>query len=71
MTFNDLSLDVKGLEEGGLLWVHTGGAGGNGHISGGDGTDSSGGLSHLGVEDLLDVSKVAIAEDHASVENQL
>ena len=71
MTFNNLSLDVKGLEEGGLFWVHTGGAGRNGHISRGDGADSSGGLSDLGVEDLLDVGEITIAEDHASVKHQL
>ena len=67
MTFDDLGLDVKSLEERGLLWVHTGGAGGNGHISGGDGADSSGGLSDLGVKNLLDVGKVAVAKNHTSV----
>ena len=29
MTFNDLGLAVQILEERGLLWVHTGGAGGH------------------------------------------
>lgn len=71
LTFNDLGLDVKGLEERGLLWVHTGGASGNGHISGGDGADSGGSLSDLGVEDLLYVSEVTVAENHTSVEYQL
>lgn len=36
LTFDDLGLDVKGLEEGGLLWIHTSGASGHSHISGSD-----------------------------------
>lgn len=36
LTFDDLGLDVKGLEEGCLLWIHTSGASWNSHISGSD-----------------------------------
>lgn len=36
LTFDDLGLDVKSLEERGLLWIHTSGASGHSHISGSD-----------------------------------
>jgi len=47
LTFDNLGLDVKGLEERGLFWVHTSWAGWNGHISGGEGTNFSWGFSYL------------------------
>ena len=34
LTFDDLGLDVKGLEERSLLWIQTSGASWNSHISG-------------------------------------
>ena len=71
MTFNDLGLDVEGLEEGSLFWVHASWAGWDCHVSGSEGTNSGWGLSNLGVENLLDISEIAIAEDHAGVKNQL
>lgn len=36
LTFDNLGLDVKGLEERCLFWVHAGGAGGDSNISGSD-----------------------------------
>ena len=47
LTFDDLGLDVKGLEERCLLRVHTSGTSRNGHISWSDSTDSGWGFSNL------------------------
>ena len=71
LTLDNLGGDVQVLEEGGLLGVHTGGAGGDGHISGGEDTNLGGGLSDLGVKNFLDVSEVTVGEDHAGVELEL
>jgi len=47
LTFNDLGLDVKGLEERGLLWVHTSGTSRNSHIRWSDSNDSGWSFSDL------------------------
>ena len=47
LTFNDLGLDIKGLEERGLLWVHTSGTSRNSHIRWSDSTDSGWSFSDL------------------------
>ena len=67
--FDDLGLDVKGLEELGLLGVHTGGTSLNGHIDGGEGTNLSGSLTLLGVNDSLNLTEIAISKDETNVEN--
>jgi len=69
--FDNLGLDVKGLEERGLLRVKTGRSSGDSHIAGSKGADTGGGLTNLGVKDGLDFGKVAVGEDESSVENQL
>jgi len=70
LRLNNLGLDVQGLEEGGLLGVHTSGTGWNGHISWGHGADLGGGLSDLGVKDLLDIGQISVSEDETSVEDE-
>ena len=47
LTFDDLGLDVKGLEERGLLGVHTSGTSRVSHNSWSDSTDSGWGFSNL------------------------
>lgn len=69
--FHNLGCDVQGLEELGLLWVHTGGTWGNDDILGGEGTDLGRGSSDLGVEDILDGGEVTVCEDHTSVTGEL
>lgn len=68
--FDDLGLDVKGLEELGLLGVHTGGTSVDGHIDGGEGTNLSGSLTLLEVNDRLNLTEIAISEDETNVENE-
>lgn len=68
LRFDNLGLNVQGLEERGLLWIHTGWTSLNSHISWGKGTDLSWSLSDLGVEDLLDGGKITIGEDETSVQ---
>ena len=68
--FDDLGLDVKGLEELGLFGVHTGGTSGNGHINRGKSTNFSGGLTDLGVNDSLDLTEVTFGEDETNVKNE-
>jgi len=69
--FDNLGLDVKGLEERGLLGVKTGRSSGDGHIARGECADTGGGLTNLGVKDGLDFGKVAVGEDESSVEDHL
>jgi hypothetical protein len=71
LRLDNLGLDVKGLEEGSLLGVKTGGSSGDGHIGGGEGTDTGGGLTDLGVKNALDLGEVSAGEDEASVEGHL
>ncbi len=71
LTLYNLGLDVQGLEERGLLGVHTSGTGWDGHISGGDSTNFSRGFSDLGVKNLLDFREVSVSENHTSVEDEL
>lgn len=71
LTLDDLGLNVQSLEEGGLLRVHTSGTGRNGNIGVSDGTDLGGGLTHLRVDDLLQVLEVAVGEDHTHVQVEL
>lgn len=68
LRFDNLGLNVQGLEERGLLWIHTGWTSFDSHIIWGKGTDLSWGLSDLGVEDLLDGGKITIGEDETSVQ---
>ena len=71
LTLYNLGLNVQGLEERGLFGVHTSGTSGDGHISGGNSTDFSGGFSDLGVKNLLDLSEVSVGENHTSVKDEL
>ena len=42
----------------------------NGHIDGGEGTNLSGSLTLLGVNDSLNLTEIAISEDETNVENE-
>jgi hypothetical protein len=68
---DNLGGNGKGLEERGLLGVHTGGTGGHNNLLGGDSTDSGGGGSDLGVKDVLDLVEVTVGEDHTDVKAHL
>jgi hypothetical protein len=71
LTLYNLGLNVQGLEERGLLGVHTSGTGWDGHISGGNSTNFSWGFSDLGVKNLLDLREVSVGENHTSVKDEL
>jgi len=70
LRLDNLGLNVKGLEERGLLWIHTGWTSWDGHLTWGDGTNLGWGLSDLGVEDLLDLAHISVSEDKTSVEGE-
>jgi len=63
LTLLNLGGDVKGVEERDLRGIHTSGAGGNGDINGGDGTDLSGGGDLVRFNDGLKVEDGGIRED--------
>lgn len=71
LTFNNLGLDVEGLEERSLLGVHTSGTGRDSHVSWGDDADLGGGFSDLGVKNVLDLRQVTVGEDHTGVQLEL
>ena len=71
LTFDNLGLDVQGLEERGLLGVKTGWTSWDGHISVSKGADLGWGLSNLGVNDGLNSTEVSVGEDHADVKLEL
>lgn len=68
---NDLSLDVEGLEELGLLGVETSRTWLDGNILRSDHAWLGGGFSCLFVEDGLDFSEVTVREDHADIADEL
>lgn len=70
LRLDNLGLNVQGLEERGLLWIHTGWTSLDSHISWGKGTDLGWSLSDLGVDDLLDARKITIGEDETSVQSE-
>lgn len=69
LRLHNLGLNVKGLEERSLLWIHTSWTSWDSHICWGDGTDLGWGLSDLGVENLLDVNEITVGEDETSVQD--
>jgi len=70
LRLDNLGLDGKGLEERGLLGVHTGGASLDLDISGGEHADLGGGLSHLLVKDIGDGGEVTVREDETGVQDE-
>jgi len=70
LRLDNLGLDGKGLEERGLLGVHTGGASLDLDISGGEHADLGGGLSNLNVNDGLDACEVTVSENDTSVQDK-
>jgi len=70
LRLHNLGLNVEGLEERGLLWIHTGWTSIDGHITWGEGTNLSWGLSDLSVEDLLDLAKISVGENETSVQSK-
>ena len=71
LSSDNLGGDVEGLEELGLLWIHTGGTGGNSDILGGDSSNLGGSGSNLGIEDLLNGSKISVGENKTGVTDEL
>lgn len=70
LRLDNLGLNVEGLEELCLLWVHTSWTRWDSHISWGNSTNLGWGLSDLGVENLLDITKISIGENETSVEDK-
>lgn len=68
LRLDNLGLNVKGLEERGLLWIHTSWTSWDGNISVSEGTNLGWGLSNLGVNNLLDTREITIGEDKTSVQ---
>lgn len=71
LTFNNLGLNVKSLEERSLLWVHTSGTGWDCHISRGEDADLGGGFSNLRVKNVFNQRQITVGEDHTSVQLKL
>ena len=71
LSSDNLGGDVEGLEELGLLWIHTGGTGGNSDILGGDSSNLSGSGSNLGIKNLLNGSKISVGENKTGVTDEL
>ena len=67
LSTDNLGLDVEGLEELSLLRVHSCGTWLDGDILGGESTNLGGGGSDLGVEDILNLGKISVGEDHTGV----
>jgi len=69
--FHNFGGNVQFLEERGLGRVNSGGTGLDHDILGGDGTDTGGGLTDLGVKDILDFEEISLSENDGSVSFKL
>lgn len=69
--FHNLSLDLQGLEETGLLWIETSGSWLNGHIVWGDHTGLGWRWSDFLVENGLDLIELTVGHDQTSVAAEL
>jgi len=71
LTFNNLGLDLKILEERGELWIKTGGSSWDGYVLRSDHTWLGWGWSDFLVKDLLNLGKISVGEDNVSVSLKL
>ena len=67
LTLLNLGRDLKDLEKGGLSRVAASGTGRNHNIDGGDGTGTGRGRHSVGQNDVLDLTKVAVGENHTDI----
>jgi hypothetical protein len=71
LTFNNLGLDLKILEERGELWIKTGGSSWDGYVTRSDHTWLGWGWSDLLIKNFLNFGKISVGEDNVSVSLKL
>jgi hypothetical protein len=67
LSLNNLSLNLKLLEERSLLRIKTGGTSGNGHIIGSNHTRLGRRGSNFGVKDCFNITEVAIGKNKINI----